>query len=80
MPDTSSDMVDERKLSESSDKAKSIDTRFSDISTMVNHVAGSSEIRPDVVKFAQNLINDPQWLNDSNLENLANKITEIENF
>ena len=37
-----------------------------------------SDIRPDRIARAQALINDPNWLDDLNLDKLANKILQEE--
>lgn len=51
---------------------------FTDLSTRVANSA--SEVRHDVVANAKKLINDPDWLNDANLENLSGKILDLEDF
>jgi len=40
--------------------------------------ASQPDIRPEFVARAQSLINDPNWLGDHNLNNLANKIIQEE--
>jgi hypothetical protein len=51
---------------------------FTDLSTRVANSA--SDVRHDVVANAKKLINDPDWLNDANLENLSGKILDLEDF
>ena len=51
---------------------------FTDLSTRVAN--STSDVRHDVVANAKKLINDPEWLNDANLENLSVKILELEDF
>jgi hypothetical protein len=51
---------------------------FTDLSTRVAN--SSSDVRHDVVANAKKLINDPEWLNDANLENLSGKILGLEDF
>ena len=35
---------------------------------------------PEVVANAKKLLEDPDWLSDSNLENLSSKMLSIEDF
>ena len=51
---------------------------FTDLSTRVANSA--SEVRHDVVANAKKLLNDPEWLNGANLENLSEKILGLEDF
>tara|TARA_B100001248_G_scaffold257435_1_gene239924 strand:+ start:2359 stop:2640 length:282 start_codon:yes stop_codon:yes gene_type:complete len=51
---------------------------FTDLSTRVANSA--SDVRHEVVANAKKLINDPEWLNDANLENLSGKILGLEDF
>jgi hypothetical protein len=55
-----------------------ITPEFTDLSTRVANSA--SDVRHDVVANAKKLINDPEWLNDANLENLSGKILGLEDF
>ena len=51
---------------------------FTDLSTRVANSA--SEVRHDVIANAKKLLNDPEWLNGANLENLSEKILGLEDF
>lgn len=51
---------------------------FTDLSTQVDKSTG--DVRPDVVANAKKLLEDPEWLSDSNLENLSSKMLSIEDF
>ena len=42
--------------------------------------ASSSDIREDVVARAEKLMNDPNWLSDENLDKLASRLIENEEF
>ena len=54
---------------------------LTDISDIANRVENSSpELRSDVIAKAQSLLNDPDWLSDSNLDRLATKISLEENL
>ena len=54
---------------------------LTDISDIANRVENSSpELRNDVIAKAQSLLNDPDWLSDSNLDRLATKISLEENL
>ena len=54
---------------------------LTDISDIANRVESSSpDLRNDVIAKAQSLINDPNWLSDSNLNRLATKISLEENL
>ena len=54
---------------------------LTDISDIANRVENSSpELRNNVIAKAQSLLNDPDWLSDSNLDRLATKISLEENL
>ena len=54
---------------------------LTDISDIANRVENSSpDLRNDVIAKAQSLLNDPNWLSDSNLDRLATKISLEENL
>ena len=54
---------------------------LTDISDIANRVENSSpELRNDIIAKAQSLLNDPDWLSDSNLDRLATKISLEENL
>ena len=38
------------------------------------------EIREDVIARAEKLLSDPNWLNDSNLDSLADRILSVEDI
>ena len=38
------------------------------------------EIRDDVIAKAEKLLSDPNWLNDSNLDSLADRILSVEDI
>jgi hypothetical protein len=38
------------------------------------------EIRADVIARAEKLLSDPNWLNDSNLDSLADRILSVEDI
>ena len=51
---------------------------FTDLSTQVDK--STCDVRPEVVANAKKLLEDPDWLSDSNLENLSSKMLSIEDF
>ena len=65
-------------------KTASIETsniQLTDISGIAERAATSGdEIRPEVIKRAKALLADPNWLNDSALEGLADKLLSTEDF
>ena len=40
----------------------------------------ASDIREDIVERAKKLVDDPNWLNDSNISALTDKLISVENF
>ena len=60
---------------------KLLHTELTDIPSMSSKAKHSSpELRQDIIDRAKSLINDPNWLNDQNLDLLAGKISEEEKF
>ena len=52
---------------------------LTDLSDLARRANGSqSDIRPDVIARAQTLLNDPNWLNDDNLDVLAERLIDFE--
>ena len=71
--------ADKNPLSEPivSDAQKSI----TDLSSLSLEVKNSGEeIRGDVIARAEKLISDPNWLNDSTLDSLADRILSVEDI
>lgn len=55
--------------------------RLTDISELSNRAARSAEdIRPEAIERAQELLSDPNWPNDNDLEGLAEKLFSTEDF
>lgn len=52
--------------------------QFTDISTQVDE--STANVRPEVLANVKKLMEDPDWLSDSNLENLSSKMLSIEDF
>ena len=42
--------------------------------------SSDADIREDVVERAKKLVDDPNWLNDSNISALTEKLISVENF
>ena len=42
--------------------------------------SSSSDIREDVIARAEKLLNDPNWLSDENLDRLASRLIDNEDF
>jgi hypothetical protein len=54
---------------------------ISDIKNLAKAAENSDpDIRPDVVAKAEKLLNDPNWLSDSNLDALADRILSTEDL
>ena len=51
-------------------------TDLSDLARRANK--SQPDIRPDVIARAQTLLNDPNWLNDDNLDVLAERLIDFE--
>ena len=52
---------------------------LTDLSDLASRASESqSDIRPDVIARAQTLLNDPDWLNDDNLDVLAERLIDFE--
>lgn len=51
-------------------------TDLSDLARRANE--SQPDIRPDVIARAQTLLNDPNWLNDDNLDVLAERLIDFE--
>ena len=49
-----------------------------DLSTKV--ASSDADIREDVVERAKKLVEDPNWLSDSNISALTDKLISVENF
>ena len=55
--------------------------QLTDISELADRASKSGDdIRPDAVERAKRLLSDPDWLNDTSLEKLADKILSTEDF
>jgi hypothetical protein len=66
-------------ISKSSDE--STKTNFTDLSSLAQRANASGEdIRPDAIKRAQELLSNPNWPNDSDLEGLSEKLLSTEDF
>lgn len=54
---------------------------LTDISSLANASLNSGpDLRPDVLARAEKLINNPDWLNDTNLDALAEKLMNQEDL
>ena len=42
--------------------------------------SSDADIREDIVERAKKLVDDPNWLNDSNISALTDKLISVENF
>ena len=69
--------VPSKVTKDSSENSVSL-TDLSSISEKVNQ--SEPDIRPDVIARAQTLLDDPNWLSDENLDSLAEKLIEVEDF
>ena len=66
-------------VNSSENKSGSIIAKLSDLSEISRDTMNSSpEIRPEAISRAAALLEDPNWLNDNNLEELAEKLIDIE--
>jgi len=55
--------------------------QLTDISQLADRASVSDEdIRPEAVERAKRLLSDPNWLNDTSLEKLADKLLSTEDF
>ena len=45
-----------------------------------NSITSSPDIRENKIREARNLLNDPNWLSDENLDLLSAKILQVEQF
>ena len=55
--------------------------QLTDISELADRASKSADdIRPEAVERAKRLLSDPDWLNDTSLEKLADKILSTEDF
>lgn len=71
------------KLTEKSHLASedSLRANLSDISNLSRKALCSSpDLRPEVLSKAQELLDDPDWLSDRNLDTLAGKLLDQESF
>jgi hypothetical protein len=60
---------------------KSVSTSLTNLSELAKTAQSSnSDIRADAIKRAHDLLNDPNWLSDNNLDTLASKLTHLEKF
>jgi hypothetical protein len=60
---------------------KSVSSSLTNLSELAQAAQSSnSDIREDAIKRAHDLLNDPDWLSDKNLDSLASRITQIEKF
>ena len=53
-------------------------TNLSELSQLAE--SSQLDIREDAIHRAISLLNDPDWLSEKNLDSLATKITQLENF
>ena len=73
----SSNKKDNRIINEE----KSVSSSLTNLSELAKTAQSSnSDIRVDAIKRAHDLLNDPDWLSDRNLDSLASKITHLEKF
>ena len=68
--------------SNSKDDSKATNNvQLTDISELADRASKSGDdIRPEAVERAKRLLSDPDWLNDTTLEKLADKILSTEDF
>jgi len=60
---------------------KSVSSSLTNLSELAQAAQSSnSDIREDAIKRAHDLLNDPDWLSDKNLDSLASRITQVEKF
>ena len=60
---------------------KSVSSSLTNLSELAQAAQSSnSDIREDAIKRAHDLLKDPDWLSDNNLDSLASRITQIEKF
>lgn len=60
---------------------KSVSSSLTNLSELAKTAqSSSSDIRVDAIKRAFDLLNDPDWLSDKNLDSLASKISHLEKF
>ena len=78
--DTSSSVIKKGSTNTTnvSQTAPNQSTQFTDISTQVDE--STANVRPEVLANVKKLMEDPDWLSDSNLENLSSKMLSIEDF
>jgi len=54
---------------------------LTDLSSLADRVANStSEIRPEAIERAKLLMSDPNWPHDSDIDKLANRLLNTEDF
>ena len=65
--------------SKSSDESTKIN--LTDLTSLAHRADSSGEdIRPEAIKRAQELLSNPNWPNDSDLEGLSEKLLSTEDF
>ena len=70
-----------KKDNRSINNEKSVSSSLTNLSELAQVAQFSkSDIRDDAVKRAHDLLNDPDWLSDKNLDSLASRITQVEKF
>ena len=78
------EIVPSREISSpslTSSKSSEKDVNFSKSKDLSSQVSNSgNDVRYDVVERAKQLVNDPNWLNDSNLSNLSSRLLVVEDF
>jgi len=64
---------------ETADKTIQPSSSLTDITSLVKAAAASSpEIRPEALARGAELLNDPSWLSDSNIEVLAERLIDTD--
>ena len=62
----------------SSDKDPSTQVSLTDLSSLVDRIKSSSDIRPDAVERGKSLLADPNWPSDDIIDSLAEKLLDEE--
>ena len=74
-----SNTVSDQNSTDATSTEKSVNfVATEDLSAKV--ASSDADIREDIVERAKKLVNDPNWLNDSNISALTDKLISVENF
>ena len=53
---------------------------LTDLSSLTNEAMKGEALRPDAIERAKQLLSDPNWPNDGDIEKLSEKLLSIEDF